>query len=320
MKILGYLVVALVIIIVGAMTIPITLPVISVSAEHLFYLGPISITNSLLTSWIVVIIATVLFFVGTSNMQLRPSGLQNFLEWVVEGIYNLTVNVAGVENLKRFPAFFTVPATIFIYVIISNWFALFPGLPLLGVGLCQEIHHEENVEGGHSTQLLGSVVYADSFADEEEHKSTSTCAEGSHLVPFVRSPSADLSNTFALAIITQLLAQYFGFAALGSGYLSKFLIIKPEKGAMAIIDFLVGLLEFVSEFIKVVAYTFRLFGNIFAGEVTVFVLIFFMPLLGALPMLGFEIFVGFIQAFVFYILSVAFYTIAVKPHDHEEAH
>jgi F-type H+-transporting ATPase subunit a len=73
--------------------------------------------------------------------------------------------------------------------------------------------------------------------------------------------------------------------------------------------------------VKVIAYTFRLFGNIFAGEVTVFILVFFLPLLAALPMLAFEVFVGFIQAFVFFILSVAFYTLAVTSHGgHEEAH
>jgi F-type H+-transporting ATPase subunit a len=90
--------------------------------------------------------------------------------------------------------------------------------------------------------------------------------------------------------------------------------------ALGFIDLFVGLLEFMSEFVKVIAFTFRLFGNIFAGEVMLIVLTFLVPLILTLPFLGLEVFVGLVQAFVFYILSIAFYTVAVIPHGHEEAH
>ncbi|MDM8519524.1 FoF1 ATP synthase subunit a [Anaerolineales bacterium HSG6] len=293
-------------------------PVISVSAEHLFWVGPLNVTNSLFTSWVVIVIILVFVGVGLRNMSEQPSGLQNALEFLYEGLYNLTENVAGPEHVKRF---FAIPATIFIYVLVSNWFALFPGFPLLGVGLCTEAHHAE--ETAHAE---------DSHADEGHAEEASgsmwtTCAPGEHVVPLFRSPSADLNNTLSLALVTQVMSWTFGIMVLGfAGYFSKFFVTKKMiSGAtigerfLGVIDFLVGLLELLSEFVKIVAYTFRLFGNIFAGEVTVMILTFFVPLILTLPMLGFEIFVGFIQAFVFFILSVAFYTLAVASHG-DEAH
>jgi len=160
------------------------------------------------------------------------------------------------------------------------------------------------------------------------------------VVPFLRSPSADLNNTLMLALFTQVAAQFFGFSALGLGYLGKFFVFgglasafEPDDHgnkrsfgsmlgqlAMGFIDMFVGLLEFLSEFVKVIAFTFRLFGNIFAGEVMLLVLAFLVPLVLTLPFLGLEVFVGLVQAFVFYILSIAFYTVAVTSHSHEEAH
>jgi F-type H+-transporting ATPase subunit a len=117
--------------------------------------------------------------------------------------------------------------------------------------------------------------------------------------------------------------------ALGvGGYLGKFFVFSGMTSAksageflMGLIGFLVGLLEFLSEFIRIIAYTFRLFGNIFAGEVMLLVIMFLVPLIVVTPLIGFEIFVNIIQAFIFYILSVAFYTVAITGHgDHDESH
>lgn len=334
-----YALIAIVILILSALFLNFELPVIAVGAEKLpgFVLGPLHITNSLLTSWIVMVIIIVVFWLGTRNMQKIPSGLQNVIEMVVEGLYNLTENVAGP---KWTPRFFIIPATIFIYVLFSNWFGLLPGLA--GIGLC-EVHHaaeETHAEDTHTE---------DTHATEETHAETTatastlpnTCPEGEVIVPFFRSPSADLNNTLVLAVFTQIAAQVFGFMALGAGgYLSKFLVFggiakafgPDEHGnprsvggmigqlLLGFIDLFVGLLEGLSEFVKIVAFTFRLFGNIFAGEVMLIVLTFLVPLVLTLPFLGFEIFVGLVQAFIFFILSVAFYTVAVTSHDHDEAH
>ena len=312
-KALPFIIVALVIIIAGFF-LQIHLPTISVSAEHLFNLGPLNVTNALFTSWVVTVLIILFFFLASRNMQARPSGLQNFAEFIVEGIYNLTESVSGHQWAPRF---FAIPATIFIFVLMANWFGLFIGVPLAGLGLC---------EGGeHGEAEHGEVVEEEVEAEAAAKSAVGTCAPGQHIVPFFRAPSADLNFTLALAVITQLASWYFGFAALGfSGFLGKFLQfgeLAKAKGlggfALALINFAVGLIELMSEFVKIIAFTFRLFGNIFAGEVMLFVIIFLAPLLIITPLIGFEIFVGFIQAFVFFILSVAFYTVSIQSHSEE---
>jgi F-type H+-transporting ATPase subunit a len=294
-----------------------------VSAELLFYLGPIKVTNSILTAWIVTIILIVFCYLATRNMQMRPSGLQNFMEMVVQGIYNLTETVAGPRWVDKF---FAIPATIFIFVLATNLFGLLIGLPLTGLGICEAEHHGEAAEEAHAE---GEAEVEAEQTEATEGGGTGTCGPGEFIVPFFRAPAADLNFTFALALISQIAAQYFGILALGAaGYLSKFFVIQGITSAktggeyaLGIINFFVGLIELMSEFIKVIAFTFRLFGNIFAGEVMLLVIMFLVPLLIVTPLIGFEIFVNVIQAFVFYILSVAFYTVAVSSHGgHEEEH
>ncbi|HMQ52768.1 MAG TPA: F0F1 ATP synthase subunit A [Anaerolineae bacterium] len=318
-KALPFIVIGLVLAVASAF-IPVEKPPTSLSAETLLHLGPFNLTNAVLTAWISTILIAIFCIMATSNMQLRPGGLQNFLEFVVEGIYNLTENVAGPRDAVKF---FAIPATIFIFVLVSNFFGLLVGIPLVNLGVC---------EGGHAEEVAAEVEGeppAEGEVHEEAAGGFSTCAIGQHIVPFFRAPAADLNFTLSLALITQIAAQFFGISALGvGGYLSKFFItegITKAKSAgefaMGVIEFLVGLIELLSEFVKVVAYTFRLFGNIFAGEVMLVVIMFLVPLVVVMPLIGFEIFVNFIQAFVFFILSVAFYTIAVKPHGgHEESH
>lgn len=319
---------AIVLIIIGSLFLKFELPVVSVSAEHIpgWHIGPLQISNSLLTSWIVTIFIIVVAFLGTRNMKLVPSRLQNIIEIIVEGLYNLVEGVAGPKWVARF---FVIPTTIFIYVLVSNWIGLIPGLA--GIGVCHAPHsagEEAPVEEVHETEAAGFRL-------------GSTCGEGEEIIPFFRSPSADLNNTLMLALLTQVVAQFFGFTALGfGGYLGKFLAFDGIRAAfqpdahgnkrsaggmigqflMGLIDAFVGLLEGLSEFIKVIAFTFRLFGNIFAGEVMLIVLTFLVPLVLTIPFLGFEVFVGLVQAFIFFILSVAFYTVAVTSHAHEEEH
>lgn len=314
-KAIPYIIIALVLLVIG-MFIPISSPVISIRAEHLFNLGPLSVTNSLLTAWIVTVLVFLLVFFGTRKMDLQPSGLQNLLEFVVEGLYNMTENVSGPKQVSKF---FAVPATIFIFVLAANMFGLFIAIPLSGIGLCETAL-------GHGEDVAHEVEETHAEADMS---GLTTCEPGQHIVPLFRAPSADLNFTLMLALITQIAAWTFGFAALGfGGFLGKFFIfdkIKKAKSgsdiALGIIDIFVGLLELLSEFIKIVAFTFRLFGNIFAGEVMLMVIVFLVPLVIVTPLIGFEIFVSFIQAFVFFILSVAFYTVATTGHgDNDEAH
>lgn len=135
--------------------------------------------------------------------------------------------------------------------------------------------------------------------------------EGEHkeFIPLFRSGSADLNMTIALALIAFIVIQFTGLKSLGLGYLKKFINFSNP------INFFVGILELISEFSKIISFAFRLFGNIFAGEVLLTVIAFLMPLIAPIPFLGLELFVGFIQALVFSMLTAAFVSLAiVKEH------
>lgn len=130
------------------------------------------------------------------------------------------------------------------------------------------------------------------------------------LIPFLRGGTADLNSTFALAIFSVLASQYFAIKNLGlKKYLKKYLNFSDP------IKFFVGILESISEMAKIMSFSFRLFGNIFAGEVLLTVMLALLPFLAPLPFLGLEIFVGFIQAFVFTSLSLVFSSVISSDED-----
>ena len=128
------------------------------------------------------------------------------------------------------------------------------------------------------------------------------------MVPLLRAPTADLNTTFALAIIAFIFIQYEGLKALKANYLKKFFNFSSP------IFTFVGLLEFLGEFTKVVSFAFRLFGNIFAGEVLLAVMSFLFPVILSIPFLGLEVFVGMIQALVFVMLMLVFTASATADH------
>lgn len=130
-----------------------------------------------------------------------------------------------------------------------------------------------------------------------------------HLVPLFRPGTADLNTTFALAIFSVVTTQLLGFKYLSFGYFSKFFNFSSP------IMFFVGILEIISEFAKIISFAFRLFGNIFAGEVLLVVIAFLAPLVVPMPFYGLEFFVGFIQAIVFSMLSLVFFNMATISHD-----
>jgi F-type H+-transporting ATPase subunit a len=149
-------------------------------------------------------------------------------------------------------------------------------------------------------------------AAHEEH-TLPTNEEGQEvgvLVPFLRAAATDLNFTLALAIISMFMVQFYGIQALGLGYFSKFINLKG--GAMG---FIVGIIETISEIAKVISFAFRLFGNIFAGQVLLFVMAFLVPWLLPIPFYGLELFVHFIQALVFALLTLVFFSGAVVSHD-----
>ncbi len=136
------------------------------------------------------------------------------------------------------------------------------------------------------------------------------------LVPYLRGSSTDLNMTLAIAIVAMLSVQFWGIKTLGiGGYWDKF-VGNPFKRNP--IDLFVGLLELIGEFIKVISFTFRLFGNMFAGEILLIAMGFLFPLIGMIPFIGLELFVGFIQAIIFSVLTLMFGAFAIMPHHHPE--
>lgn len=175
--------------------------------------------------------------------------------------------------------FFPLVATIFLFVITANWLGLVPGLGTIGIW-------ERHVVEGHEELLF---------------------------VPIFRAATTDLNMTMALALFAVIASQIFGFRTLGlSGYGGKFINLKGGP-----IMLYVGLLELIGELAKVLSFTFRLFGNIFAGEVLLSVIAFLVPWVAALPFYGLELFVGFVQALVFAALTLIFLTVAVTGHGEE---
>ncbi len=133
------------------------------------------------------------------------------------------------------------------------------------------------------------------------------------VIPYFRGTFSDVNNTLAMGIIAFIVVEFWGFQALGIGYLKKFFNL---NGIMSF----VGILELLSEFIRIISFCFRLFGNIFAGEVLVLMLTFLMPFLFVDVIYGLELFVGFIQAAVFALLTLVFATMAVEHHGEDEHH
>jgi F-type H+-transporting ATPase subunit a len=238
---------------------------------------------------------------------LIPKGLAGALEYLLEYLYNMTESTAGKWAKTIFPWF----ATITLLVLVANWMELIPAVDSVGI-----------IEpGGHAAvQDLGwANTLVKPPATNAEEAAAEGGAEGYTLVPFVRVVSTDLNFTVALALIAVFMVQVIGIRAQGGHYFGKFwntktLFNKPIFGA---IDFAVGLLEVISEFSKVLSFSFRLFGNLFAGSVLLFVIGSLVPVFAQSFFLLLEFFVGLIQALVFGLLTMTFMAQATQGHGEE---
>lgn len=301
-------------------------PLVSVRAEELFRIGGFVVTNSLLATVIVTfLILTPLAFFATRRLRAgdeqalkEPRGLQNVMELMVEQLYVLFEGI----NARYIARFFALVATIFFLVLPSNWLGVMPGVG--SVGICVSAAHSGEVvtaEGG--IEVVNPAVAEQHAAESDAGEAaglSNSCAkrtdEYTVFHPLLRAPSADLNMTLMLALVSFLYTEFWGFRANGIGYLGKFFNFKQGP-----IQFAVGIIEFISEWARILAFAFRLFGNIFAGEVVLLVMAFLFPYLLSLPFYGLELFVGFIQAFVFAVLTMAFLDMAVESHaDHDETH
>lgn len=144
--------------------------------------------------------------------------------------------------------------------------------------------------------------------------SSVTLGHGADAVPLLRSPASDLNFTLAIALIAVTMVNIFAAAIMGIR--DRASVFFNPKGP---IQLFVGLLELLSEFARIISFTFRLFGNVFAGEVLLAIMALLVPYLVPLPFMFLELFVGFIQAFIFAMLTLVFIQLAVTPHEGEEA-
>ncbi|NCN06220.1 MAG: F0F1 ATP synthase subunit A [Candidatus Pacebacteria bacterium] len=265
---------------------------ISLSAETIFYIGGIAITNSMFTTSVVSLLLLLIAVIANRKIAptSRPTGLQNVMEWVVEALFNLVHSIT--HDLKKTHRFFPLVATFFLFILLNNWFGLLPGV---GTILKSEKQHEVVTAAKPELDSHDQPI-----ALEEKLESA---------VPLFRAGTADLNTTLALAVISILATQLYGAHALKLSYFKKFFDFSTP------IMFFVGILELISEFAKTISFAFRLFGNIFAGEVLLVVIAALLPLGVPLPFYGLELFVGFIQALVFSMLSLVFFNMATMSHE-----
>jgi F-type H+-transporting ATPase subunit a len=246
------------------------MPQITIHAEQIFKIGGFPVTNSLALSAAVFLVLAVLALVFRRKVALVPAGFQNLVEMLVDGALDMMDSVLG--DRQKSEKYLPFVLTVFLFVMVSNWFGLIPG--------------------------VGSLLIR--------------TPEGT--VPFFRSPAADLNFTLALALIAVTFVNVFGVAAIG--FKARARTFFNFKGP---IEFFVGILELVSEFAKIISFSFRLFGNVFAGEVLLTIIAFLVPYAAPLPFLFLEIFVGFIQAFIFAMLTLVFVSMATAEHGEHEA-
>lgn len=261
----------------------------TIFAEQIFSIGEFPVTNSLLSSWFVVFLIIIISLILRTKVKMVPRGIQNAWEMVIEGFLGVFDSVTNSrdKSLKFFPLIFSF----FIFILLNNWLGLLPGIGSIGKVVSE---HGEKV-----------------------------------FIPYLRGGTADLNTTLALAIIGVVASHIIGVMTVGVWhYLNKFINIKafleiPKKirtdPTIIIVNPIkafVGLIEIVGEMAKVASLSFRLFGNIFAGEVLLAsmsaILAFGLPI----PFMFLEVVVGLIQALIFAILILAYLTMNTVKEEH----
>ena len=264
---------------------------ITLFAEPIFHYKDFTITNSLLTSWFAVAIIIIISLVLRSKLRQIPGKVQNVFEIIIEGALGLCDQVTNDRALSV--RIFPFAISVFFFILVNNWLGI---MPLGGFGIIEQGEH------------------------------------GLAFIPYLRGGTADINTTVALAAMAVLGANIFGVFSIGLWKtFNKYVNLKvlggiftkirhePTVVIVAPITFFVGLIEIVGEFAKVASLSFRLFGNVFAGEVLLASMAALVAYIVPIPFLFLEILVGVVQAVIFSILLVVYFTIGASDHD-EPAH
>lgn len=274
----------------------IVLPKITLAPDELFTLGPIRITNSNLTMLLVMAFIVIFFAVIASRLKTVPGRMQALAEIAVEGLYSFTASTSGNRALTK--RIFPLTATLFIFILLANYSGLLPGIETIRVK--KEVHVTAQEIAALNEEERAKVVTKEGQQFREEE------------VPLFRSPNADLNMTIGLAVFVVVLVQIAGIAAHGiGGYLKELLTPIP-----------LAPIHIIGEFSRILSLSFRLFGNIFGGEVLVTIMYGLTYVVVPTLFLGLELFFGAIQALIFTVLTIIYFSLAVAGHGGhgDEAH
>jgi F-type H+-transporting ATPase subunit a len=265
---------------------------ITLFAEPIYQYKNFTVTNALLTSWFAVLVIIVVSFTLRSKLREVPGKIQNLFEIITDGALGMCDQVTSNRALSI--RIFPIAISAFFFILVNNWLGL---LPFGGLGIIEKSQ------------------------------------TGLSFIPFLRGGTADINTTIALAIMAVFGANVFGVFSIGIWKtFNKYVNLKvlggiftkirhePTVIIVAPITFFVGLIEIVGEFAKIASLSFRLFGNIFAGEVLLASMAALVAYIIPIPFLFLEILVGVIQALIFSILLVVYFTIGATDHDEHEEH
>lgn len=281
------------------------LPPISFSAEPVFHIGDFGVTNSMIFTMLVVVGLTLFFGLATGRMKLVPGRMQNLAESLVEFLLGLTEGTAGRRVGRRI---FPLIATLFLFIIVANWSSLLPGVGTIG-GCYKEEHPATGQVANVKTAEPAIQTEASSGGGGLPTPNTvGICQEGEVFIPFLRAANADLNMTLAMAILAVIVVQTAGLLAHGPlGRLKE--IASPP---------LLAPIHLIGEITPLISLSFRLFGNVFGGEVLVTVMYTLLGSLfvgfGVFIFLGLELLFGFIQATIFSVLTLVYVSNAVAGH------
>jgi len=264
-------------------------PSVHLATQTVFHIGPWAVQNTTIATWITMIVLIGLSLAVKRRSKLVPGRLQGMFEALLGYLYDFCVSVAGEVNGRRF---FPLVATIFLFVLFNAWLGLIPGYGTI------------IMEGGHGH------------------------------IEVIRAANTDINTPLAVAFVSFVAIWSVGFKSNGFGYLKKFFPVDKFGGALktlftghikqsvgeflsASVESFIGILELLSEFIRVISFTFRLFGNMLAGEILLLVMMFLVPFVVSVIFYGLELLVGAIQALIFGGLTLIFMTTAAAMHGEE---
>ncbi|MDZ7611862.1 MAG: FoF1 ATP synthase subunit a [Candidatus Moranbacteria bacterium] len=257
----------------------------TIFAETLFQVKGFEVTNSFLSSIVVTFVLVAFFLAAGWRIRKVPRGVQNFFEIILEGALGFVDSITG--NRKTSEKLLPITLALFLFILLNNWFGILP--------------------------IIGTIGVVKAHGGEEA------------FVPFFRGGTADLNMTLALSLFAVVTSHIIGVFSVGSWkHFNKFINfetlmeipkkISKDKNVLFVnpIKFVVGFMEIISEFAKVASLSFRLFGNIFAGEVLLASMAMIFAFAIPLPFMFLEVLVGLVQAAVFAILTLVFMSMAME--------